>query len=96
MSRRSVIIIGLTRQARFLMLPLPYAMASIGLAVLPFIWFKIMWWLLTYPLWWGAARYFSLRSPNGAIVFATVFDVTFDRAKPWPTSRKKGRTYANG
>ncbi len=55
MSRRSVIIIGLTRQARFLMLPLPYAMLTIGLAVLPFIWFKVMWWLLTFPIWWGTA-----------------------------------------
>ena len=96
MSRRSVIIIGLTRQAKFLMLPLPYAMASICIAVLPFIWFKILLWPLTYPLWWGAARYFALRNPNGAIVFATVFDVTFDRTNPLPTSRKKGRTYANG
>ncbi len=96
MSRRSVIIIGLTRQARFLMLPLPYAMLTIGLAVLPFIWFKVMWWLLTFPIWWGMARYFSVRNPNGAIAFSTVFEVTFDRTTPLPTPRKRGRTYANG
>lgn len=96
MSRSSVVIIGLTRQARFLMLPLPYAMASIGLAVLPFIWIKVMWWLATFPLWWGLARYYAIRNPDGAIVFATVFDVTFDRNTPLPTPRKKGRIHANG
>ena len=93
MSRRSIVILGLNRQAKFLMLPLPYAMASIALAVLPFMWTKILWWPLTFVIWWAIARVYSLQNPNGPVVFTTVFEVTFT---PFATPRKKGRTYANG
>ncbi|WP_366142226.1 VirB3 family type IV secretion system protein [uncultured Tateyamaria sp.] len=96
MSRRSVVIIGLTRQTRLLLLPLPYAMAVGAFTVLPFMWTKLLWWPLTFFIWWCIARVLSLRNPQGAIAFATVFETSFDKSNPLPKSRRKGRTYANG
>lgn len=47
---KSAVILGLSRQARFLGLPMPYAMAVGAMTVMPFILFKPIWWLLTAPL----------------------------------------------
>ena len=53
---KSAVILGLSRQAKFLGLPMPYAMAVGAMTVLPFILFKPVWWFLTAPVWYGLAR----------------------------------------
>lgn len=69
---KTPVILGLSRQAKFLGLPMPYAMAVGGLTVLPFILIKAATWLLTLPVWYFGARIVTAINPNGHIVFGTV------------------------
>ena len=88
---RHAVILGLSRQAKLLGLPMPYMMAVGALTMLPFIWFKVIAWLLTGPLWYGLARAFVAINPNGHKAVAVVF-----RKTPPALSRKKrkaGRHY---
>jgi type IV secretory pathway VirB3-like protein len=62
---KTPVILGLSRQARFLGLPMPYAMSVGGLTVLPFILFKVALWLLTLPVWYLGARIVTAINPNG-------------------------------
>lgn len=73
---KTPVILGLSRQARFLGLPMPYAMVVGAVTVLPFILFKPLWWLLTAPLWYGLARLAARVNPMGHHVFAVVMQVT--------------------
>ncbi len=73
---KSAVILGLSRQARFLGLPMPYAMGVGAMTVMPFILFKPIWWLLTAPLWYGLARIATRANPNGHHVFAVMMRVT--------------------
>ena len=66
---KSAVILGLSRQAKFLGLPMPYAMAVGAITVLPFILFKPVWWFLTAPIWYGLARLATKVNPNGHHVF---------------------------
>ena len=61
---RHAVILGLSRQAKLLGLPMPYMMAVGALTMLPFIWFKVIAWLLTGPIWYGLARAFVAINPN--------------------------------
>ena len=63
---KSAVILGLSRQAKFLGLPMPYAMAVGAMTVLPFILFKPLWWFLTAPVWYGLARIATKVNPNAA------------------------------
>jgi type IV secretory pathway VirB3-like protein len=69
---KTPVILGLSRQAKFLGLPLPYAMAVGGLTVLPFILIKAATWLLTLPVWYFGARIVTAINPNGHLVLGTV------------------------
>ena len=69
---KTPVILGLSRQAKFLGLPMPYAMAVGGLTVLPFILIKAATWLLTMPIWYFGARIFTAINPNGHVVLGTV------------------------
>ncbi|MGB3314621.1 MAG: VirB3 family type IV secretion system protein, partial [Albidovulum sp.] len=60
----SVVVIGLSRQAVFWGLPLPYFLAVGALIMFPFILFKVLSWLLTAPLWYMAARIVTAINPN--------------------------------
>lgn len=60
----SVVVIGLSRQAVFWGLPLPYFLAVGALTMFPFILFKVLTWLLTAPLWYLAARMITAINPN--------------------------------
>ena len=60
----SVVVIGLSRQAVFWGLPLPYFLAVGALTMFPFILFKVLIWLLTAPLWYLAARIVTAINPN--------------------------------
>ena len=73
---KSAVILGLSRQAKFLGLPMPYAMAVGAMTVLPFILFKPVWWFLTAPFWYGLARVATKLNPNGHHVFAVMMQVT--------------------
>ena len=73
---KSAVILGLSRQAKFLGLPMPYAMAVGAMTVLPFILFKPVWWLLTAPIWFGIARIATTVNPNGHHVLAVMLQVT--------------------
>lgn len=73
---KSAVILGLSRQAKFLGLPMPHAMAVGGMAVLPFILFKVMTWFLTVPLWYGLARAATRINPNGHHVLSVMMQVT--------------------
>lgn len=68
----SVVVIGLSRQAVFLGLPMPYALAVGGLIMFPFILTKLLWWLLSAPLWYLAARTLTAVNPNIHNVIAVV------------------------
>lgn len=83
---RHAVILGLSRQAKLLGLPLPYTMAVGALVMLPFIWVKAVSWLLTAPLWYGLARLITAINPNGHKAVAVVM-----RKTPPPVSRKKRR-----
>lgn len=61
---KSAVILGLSRQARFLGLPMPWFLACGGLTVMPFILFKGVAWLLTAPLWYAVARALTLANPE--------------------------------
>lgn len=69
---KTPVILGLSRQAKFLGLPMPYAMAVGGLTVLPFIFIKSAIWLLTLPIWYFGARIVTAINPNGHVVLGTV------------------------
>ena len=69
---KTPVILGLSRQARFLGLPMPYAMAVGGVTVLPFILFKGALWPATLPIWYFGARIVTAINPNGHKVFGTV------------------------
>ena len=69
---KTPVILGLSRQARFLGLPMPYAMAVGAVTVLPFILFKGALWLVTLPIWYFGARIATAINPNGHKVFRTV------------------------
>ena len=73
---KTPVILGLSRQARFLGLPMPYAMAVGGLTVLPFILFKVALWLLTLPVWYLGARIVTAINPNGHRVLAVALRKT--------------------
>lgn len=73
---KTPVILGLSRQARFLGLPLPYAMMVGGLTVMPFILFKGALWLLTAPLWYFGARIAAAINPNGHQVLGVVLTKT--------------------
>ena len=69
---KTPVILGLSRQARFLGLPMPYAMAVGAVTVLPFILVKAALWLMTLPIWYLAARIVTAINPNGHRVLGTV------------------------
>ena len=75
---KTPVILGLSRAAKFLGLPMPYAMAVGGLTVLPFILIKAATWLLTLPVWYFAARIVTAINPNGHVVLGTVILKTPD------------------
>ena len=83
---KTPVILGLSRQAKFLGLPMPYAMAVGGLTVLPFILIKAATWLLTLPLWYFGARIVTAINPNGHVVLGTVLFKTPERL-----TSKRGR-----
>jgi type IV secretory pathway VirB3-like protein len=69
---KTAVILGLSRQAKFLGLPLPYALMVGGMSVMPFILSKVALWLLTAPLWYFGARIASAINPNGHQVLGVV------------------------
>ena len=73
---RSVVVLGLSRQTQIFGLPMPYALGAAALAILPFFIFKILWWLLTAPLWYVAARLITAINPNAHVVLAVVLQKT--------------------
>ena len=83
---RHAVILGLSRQAKLLGLPMPYTMAVGALTMLPFIWFKVIAWLLTGPLWYVLARIMTAINPNGHKAVSVVM-----RKTPPPLSRRKRR-----
>lgn len=83
---KSAVILGLSRQAKFLGLPMPYAMAVGAMSVLPFILFKVIWWFLTLPVWYGLARFATKLNPNGHHVVSVMM-----RATPMALLRKGRR-----
>ena len=88
---RHAVILGLSRQARLLGLPMPYTLAVGALTMLPFIWIKATAWLLTGPIWYGIARLVTAINPNGHKAVAVVV-----RRTPPALSlraRRKGRHY---
>ncbi len=66
---RNVVIAGLSRQAQFMGLPLPYALAVGAFWFLPFIWFGSLLWLLSLPFFYLVARILVGINPNGHRVF---------------------------
>ena len=83
---RHAVILGLSRQAKLLGLPLPYTMAVGALIMLPFIWIKAASWLLTAPVWYGLARLVTAANPNGHKAVAVVL-----RKTPPALSRRRRR-----
>jgi len=61
----TVVIRGLTRQAKMGGLPLPYFMAAVALTVVPFMIVKSLWWLPTFAIWYFGARSITAVNPNG-------------------------------
>ena len=90
MERHSVIL-GLSRQAKFLGLPLPYTLGVAAITVYPFIFSEKVWWLLTAPLWYGLARAVTAINPNGHKVVTVVLRKT--PPEILPRKRKSGRHY---
>ena len=86
---RSVVVLGLTRQAQIWGLPMPYLLAAAALTILPFFLFKALWWLLSGPLWYLAARAVTAINPNAHVVMTVVANRT-PRAL---ALRKKARRY---
>lgn len=87
--KQSVIVVGLSRQAQFFGLPLPYAMAAMALTIIPFFILKVILWLLTGIVWYGAARVVTAINPNAHQVLAT----TARRTPAALFRRKKARRY---
>lgn len=73
---RSIVILGLSRQPKLLGLPMFYTLAVGGLTMMPFIWTKMLSWLLTAPLWYLAARIASTLNPNGHRIVSVIFRKT--------------------
>ena len=67
----TVVIRGLSRQAKMGGLPLPYFMAVVGITVLPFMIAKWLPWLLTGVIWYVGARSITAINPNGHRILAT-------------------------
>lgn len=87
---RTAVILGLTRQAKLLGLPMPYTMAVAAMTMFPFMWFDWFLWPLTGVVWYGLARLAMLANPNGAQVVKVIL------LKTRPTPRqifRKGRRY---
>lgn len=74
--KQSVVVVGLSRQAQFFGLPLPYAMAAMALTIIPFFILKVIPWLLTGLIWYGGARIITAINPNAHQVFATTARLT--------------------
>lgn len=72
----SVVVLGLTRQAQIWGLPMPYLLAAAALTILPFFLFKAIWWLLTGPLWYLAARAITAINPSAHVVLGVVLNRT--------------------
>ncbi len=85
----AAIIKGLSRQAKFAGLPMPYFLGVMFLSVLPFIVFKIMAWLLTAPLWYIAARITTAINPN----LHRIWLIKLSKTPPRFRARKSGRRY---
>lgn len=66
----TVVIRGLSRQAKMGGLPLPYFMAVVGITVLPFMITKWLPWLLTVAIWYVGARSITTINPNGHRILA--------------------------
>ena len=88
---RHAVILGLSRQARLLGLPMPYTMAVGALTMMPFIWIKSPLWLLTGPIWYGLARLITAINPNGHKAVAVIFSKTPPSLSS--KKRKAGRHY---
>lgn len=73
---RSVVVLALTRQAQIWGLPMPYLLAAAGLTILPFFTFKVLWWLLSGPLWYLVARAICSINPQAHIVLSVVLNRT--------------------
>lgn len=88
---RSAVILGLSRQARLMGLPMPSMLGVGALTALPFFWTQFIPWVLTGPVWYIAARIAVAMNPNGHRALAVVL-----RRTPPSLSRKKrkeGRRY---
>lgn len=85
----SVVVIGLSRQAVFLGLPMPYALAVGALIMFPFIILKVLSWFLTAPLWYFGARILTTLNPN----VHNVIVVTLKRTPMNLLRRKRVRRY---
>jgi type IV secretory pathway VirB3-like protein len=72
----SVVVLGLTRQAQIWGLPMPYLLVAAALTILPFFLFKALWWLLSGPLWYLAARAITAINPNAHVVLVVVLTRT--------------------
>lgn len=66
----TIVIKGLSRQAKMSGLPLPYFMAVVSLTVLPFMITKSLPWILTCVIWYVAARSITAVNPNGHRIVA--------------------------
>lgn len=87
---KTAVILGLTRQAKLLGLPMPYTMIVASITMFPFMWFDWFFWPLTGVVWYGLARLAMVANPNGAqVVRVILFKTT-----PTPRrTRRKGRRY---
>lgn len=84
MVERTPVILGLTRQAKLYGLPLPYFLAIGALIMFPFVWTQWLPWVLTAPLWYGAARIATVINPYAHRVVAVLY-----RRTPPPLALKK-------
>ena len=81
---KSAVILGLSRQAKLIGLPMPYALGVGALTALPFFWTQFIPWVLTGPVWYLAARVFVAMNPNGHKALKVVL-----RRTPPPLSARK-------
>lgn len=61
----TIVIRGLSRQAKMAGLPQPYFMAAAALTVVPFMIVKWLPWLLTAVIWYFGARSITAINPHG-------------------------------